>query len=410
MIDWVDGVISDETGNLLAAQAGVPQAYEAVLAMRRAAACCLKIPEPTGHINHHQSGQEEQADASFPPLSHAHSQRIEHAAELAWKSQGLKQASSNTHQSIKFPPSKPLTGESSDTLDSSSQRTSHVAFWRRASTLRFAAAASVTLAIGSMAWLAISSRKEAGNENGLAQGQTAVAMKSKAGQSGSVSESSASLAFAESSTDAPSAMSFASESTDEASLTSSQSAELALANATNARDASGEAMSRVVVDPSRAVELARQGRLLIRVGAVSGSAIPQLDSLVSGSSWHVREDVSQSLVEAVRPYLTAPEKTLAARVNDEVVRSTGFGPPDPPEGSNVFAAMRHVMFGPDAPWNETSATYMIEVANSQDALEVVRSVTQQRFAANVRFEELPTPVGQIDWNGRLSVPVIVESH
>jgi hypothetical protein len=364
----------------------------------------VKIPEPTGPINYDQLGQ---ADASFPPLPHALSQRIENAAELAWTDQGLKKASSNTHQSIKFPPSKPLTGTSSDTLDSSSKRTSHVVFWRRASTLRFAAAACVTLAIGSAAWLAISTRKEAGNESGLRQGQTAVALKSKAGQSGSESDSSASLAFAKSSAEAPSAMSFASEVLDEASQTNDQSTELTLASA---RDASGDAMSRVVVDPSRAVELARQGRLLIRVGAVSGSAIPQLDSLASGSSWHVREDVSQSLVEAVRPYLTAPEKTLAARVNDEEVRSTGFGPPDPPEGSNVFAAMRHVMFGPDAPWNETSATYMIEVANSQDALEVVRSVTQQRFAANVRFEELPTPVGQIDWNGRLSVPVIVESH
>jgi len=415
LIDWVDGIISDEAGNQLAAQAGVSQACEAVLAMRKAAACAARISEPVGSSQYDQLIEN---DESIPSLPAGVSDGIRSAADLAW-SQYQMSLSASSQETFKFPKQSPHGQNLGGPLDTTDTRTVHVAFWRRASTQRFAAAASITLVLGSAGWLALSSAssKDASNSNGPSQGRNAITMKSESSRSDTsleatlTSSASAKIAGVIPATqpleDARLALSSASQLAVDTPDAASQVSEMTLTNSTGDID---QETTRVVVDPSRAVELARQGRLLIRVGAVSGSAMPPLDSLDSGSSWHVRDDVSQSLVEAVRPYLTAPEKAIAARVTDHQDGNTGYGPPDPPEGSKVFASMRHVMFGPDAPWNESSATYMIDVANSQDALEVVRSVTQQRFAANVRFEELPKPVGQIDWNGRLSVPVIVESH
>lgn len=406
MIDWVDGVISDDEGKQLAAQAGIPQIYDAVIAMRQAAACTARIPEPAGHTTYDHLVQEE---TNFPPLPAGVSEQFRLAADQAW-SQHHKSRGVSSEPSFHFPQQTSQDQTLGGSIDSFASRTSHVAFWRRASTLRFAAAASLTLVVGTAGWLAFFRN----STDGLSSGRNEIAMKTGLEDGGiqaiQATSPFAKIASTSATEQAPSDARLAMSSTEpvtNAADAAAQALDMALASSSGAVD---EETTRVLVDPSRAVELARQGRLLIRVGAVSGSTMPHLDSLDSGSSWHVRDDVSQSLVEAVRPYLTAPERAIAASVTNHQDVNTGYGPPDPPEGSNVFAAMRHVMFGPQAPWNQASATYMIDVANSQDALEVVRSATQQGFAANVRFEELPKPVGQMDWNGRLSVPVIVELH
>lgn len=172
---------------------------------------------------------------------------------------------------------------------------------------------------------------------------------------------------------------------------------------------SRELASRLVIDSDRAIELAREGRLLVRVAASeSGLISTPLDSLVSGDfNWRISDEVSRSMIAAVSPYFGADSGVMAA---SEV---------GPNEGRFLTAEM----FGPPQGMNEPhtalasaaattrSTTYLLHVNNEARALDGLKHAINARYGANVLFEELPRGLDDLSGNeAELYVPLIIEQR
>jgi hypothetical protein len=177
--------------------------------------------------------------------------------------------------------------------------------------------------------------------------------------------------------------------------------------------------ARLVIGADRAMELAREGRLLVRVAAVGEEpAMPPLETmLASDASWRVSDDVSRELLAAVRPFFGAD-----AGVKPEVV----VGPPEErflsadmfgPAELESFAATHT----PRTAVNAThAATYVVRLDDDRRVFDQLRRTITTRAAANVLFEEIPGDVRNASGDepldarslvpGRrgLTVPVIVE--
>lgn len=177
--------------------------------------------------------------------------------------------------------------------------------------------------------------------------------------------------------------------------------------------------TRLVIGEDRAMELAREGRLLVRVAAVGEDpTLPPLESmLASDASWRVSDEVSRELLAAVRPFFGAD-----AGVKPEV----GIGPPEErflsadmfgPAELESFAAAhvpRTVLTASPA------ATYVVRLDDDRRVFDHLRRTITTRATANVLFEEIPGDVrassGEEPLDARslvpgrrgLTVPVIVE--
>ncbi|MCX5690339.1 MAG: hypothetical protein NTV94_11250, partial [Planctomycetota bacterium] len=167
--------------------------------------------------------------------------------------------------------------------------------------------------------------------------------------------------------------------------------------------------SRLVIDADRAIELAREGRLLVRVAASQPELIiTPLDTLVSGDiNWRISDEVSRSMIAAVSPYFGADTGVMPAT---EVGPNEGrfltaemFGPPQ------VFTASHTAMAS--AATTTRSTTYLLHVSNESSALEGLKHTITSRYGANVLFEEMPRGVHSHTNNDpELSVPIIVEQR
>ena len=167
--------------------------------------------------------------------------------------------------------------------------------------------------------------------------------------------------------------------------------------------------SRLVIDADRAIELAREGRLLVRVAATQPELfITPLDTLVSGDiNWRISDEVSRSMLAAVSPYFGADTGVMPA---SEVGPNEGrfltaemFGPPQ------VFATNHAAMAS--AITTTRSTTYLLHVSNESSALEGLKHTITSRFGANVLFEEMPRSMRtSSDNDPELSVPIIVEQR
>jgi hypothetical protein len=167
--------------------------------------------------------------------------------------------------------------------------------------------------------------------------------------------------------------------------------------------------SRLVIDADRAIELAREGRLLVRVAATQPELfITPLDTLVSGDiNWRISDEVSRSMLAAVSPYFGADTGVMPA---SEVGPNEGrfltaemFGPPQ------VFATSHAAMAS--AITTTRSTTYLLHVSNESSALEGLKHTITSRFGANVLFEEMPRSMrSSSDNDPELSVPIIVEQR
>jgi len=173
--------------------------------------------------------------------------------------------------------------------------------------------------------------------------------------------------------------------------------------------------TRLVFDPQEALVLAREGRLLMRVGATSGRALPQLDSLVAwNDAWQVSDDVSQSLVEAVRPYFILADENAPSTTGDadgsggrnnwaSEQPDSIIGPPSPDFDNEPRVRMAQALARPD------STTYVVEVNNDAEALDDLKTKAGRSFEASVLYEEMQSPApSHSKKKQRLSVPVIVE--
>ncbi len=168
--------------------------------------------------------------------------------------------------------------------------------------------------------------------------------------------------------------------------------------------------SRLVIDSDRAVELAREGRLLVRVAPGVDNPGFVIESLETGdSSWTISNDVSANVIEAVRGYFVADAGVVSpAEVGPNQGRflvAEMFGPPADNDGGTTSDSERMAQHGASEP----PATYIAHLDNSAASLLRFKSELNTRLRAGVLFEALPRPVRNDSPGGdSISVPVIIE--
>ena len=195
---------------------------------------------------------------------------------------------------------------------------------------------------------------------------------------------------------------------------------LPVAAAVHELDASAASIpARLVIGEDRAMKLAREGRLLVRVAAVGEEpTLPPLETiLTSDASWRVSDDVSRELLAAVRPFFGAdagvkPEVAVGPP-EERFLSADMFGPTE----LESFAAA-HVPRSAAAA--SPAATYVVRLDDDRRVFDHLRRTITTRATANVLFEEIPggvrTSSGDEPLDARslvpgrrgLTVPVIVE--
>jgi hypothetical protein len=193
-----------------------------------------------------------------------------------------------------------------------------------------------------------------------------------------------------------------------------------LAGAVHELDATAASIpARLVIGEDRAMELAREGRLLVRVAAVGEEpTFPPLETmLASDASWRVSDDVSRELLAAVRPFFGAdagvkPEVAVGPP-EERFLSADMFGPAELESFAATHVPRTAVGVSP-------TATYVVRLDDDRRVLDQLRRTITTRAAANVLFEEIPGDVrstsGEEPLDARalvpgrrgLTVPVIVE--
>jgi hypothetical protein len=135
---------------------------------------------------------------------------------------------------------------------------------------------------------------------------------------------------------------------------------------------------------ARVLELARQGRLVMRVQAKDLKGLAQIDAMENSKverSWHLSREVPQTVLVAVMPRTPAPllnpfvEPTYASAVGPEKAA--------PPLLPNL-PPLLPLQFQPRTP-----AAYLVDFPNTEQSLAQIKKVFETRLHAGVTFEELP---------------------
>jgi hypothetical protein len=187
----------------------------------------------------------------------------------------------------------------------------------------------------------------------------------------------------------------------------------------------------IPVSLDRAVELAREGRLAIRVQAKELRGLALVER--SGASptperqWRMSTDVSPATLASVLPAVL-PEARRSGL--DRAMFATAMVSPLVGPGAAITTLTPRFGAGSvnastpiDAMLARVSASYMLEASGTSKALDLVRTMLRDRLEGAVEFIELPdaltpTSLGAKDllwwtqpsaeWTPRVSVPVVVE--
>lgn len=188
-------------------------------------------------------------------------------------------------------------------------------------------------------------------------------------------------------------------------LSAAQSTELPGLDAlgTSQVDQSHSLAQRIVLEDSAAEQLAREGRLLVRVVSVAPSSAAEL--LNSGDArWRVEGEVRKDMVEAIRPYMVSHSGvTPVAEVGPDSGRfltAEMFGPP-----------LDQSLPRQSIAYNTDSSAYVVQL--HPGAIEGLRDTLRSRLRAGVLLEQLPAGTvvgGQKLEVGNVEVPVIIENH
>ncbi|MFZ4574273.1 MAG: hypothetical protein ACOYN0_07730 [Phycisphaerales bacterium] len=174
------------------------------------------------------------------------------------------------------------------------------------------------------------------------------------------------------------------------------------------------------VDETRAIELAREGRLVMRVVAADTKQLASLTSDARrsrpGREWRLDSAVPPALARAVAP-ANVPfglgSRAEFANASADAVRLLG---------------PRAMLTWPVAAMSDRASrvegTYLAEVPMQESALRALTSLFAERLDAKVVFEELASPVAipaRLDaetalwwtrpsgrWRERVSIPIVVE--
>lgn len=175
----------------------------------------------------------------------------------------------------------------------------------------------------------------------------------------------------------------------------------------------------VEMTEDRILRLAREGRLVIRVKAGDYSKLAQLeamDTLKDGRTWRVSKDVPQEVVVAVAP---EPRTYSSPVPTERTIAGTDKVVPLIVPGSLGFPV-------PVTSYGESTArTYLVDFPDTQKSLQAIRSTLADRLRADVRYDELATPLElprvedpeailwwtlpPSNWTQRVTVPVVIES-
>jgi hypothetical protein len=186
------------------------------------------------------------------------------------------------------------------------------------------------------------------------------------------------------------------------------------------------------IDAARALELAREGRLAVRVLSRNARSLPQVEAAASVRStrpWRLSRDVPATVVAAILP---VPGSMFVGPPNRDSIGSAAFA------AANTARATLNLvtpMIGPGAavqipttpePLRRVRGTYLADVADSEQAMTVMRSTLADRLDAQVVFEELLEPLEmpqRLDaetllwwtqppssWTRRVMVPLVVEER
>ncbi|GJQ28955.1 MAG: hypothetical protein HBSAPP03_08390 [Phycisphaerae bacterium] len=165
----------------------------------------------------------------------------------------------------------------------------------------------------------------------------------------------------------------------------------------------------------RAVELAGEGRLAVRVFTNNARGLRQVEAAGSGRAgreWRL----SKTLPPAVTLALATPptDGLVMASATDPAAAMIA-----PLLGPNAAFAMPR----PDDPLRRVRGAYVLEVPAAESALEQVEQVFAQSLQGRVELEELPEPIAltpatpervvwwtqpPTEWVPRVAIPVIVE--
>jgi hypothetical protein len=182
--------------------------------------------------------------------------------------------------------------------------------------------------------------------------------------------------------------------------------------------------------PERAAELARAGRLVIRVAATSTRALSQLETMGNGRNhraWRLQKDVPPAVSAAILATVAAP-----------AIPADFVGPVMAAAHPANVASLIAPMVGPRAAFNLTpprierdgsviAGSYLLEVPADAEAISGVASILGERLKGEVRMEALPdavpTPPSAPDpgsllwwtqtpqnWTPRASVPIVIEER
>jgi len=178
----------------------------------------------------------------------------------------------------------------------------------------------------------------------------------------------------------------------------------------------------IIVDAARAIELAREGRVVMRVLAKDIGGLAQIEQSAASRTpraWRLTRDVPATVMAAVMPAaltLQAGAPMLAAAHTLQAALPL-VGP------GAAITWPRAVAMDPIA---RVRGTYLVNLPDSDAALATVRAVFADRCRAGIVFEELAAPVAtpaQVDpdsllwwtqpasaWARRITIPIVVEQR
>ena len=200
-----------------------------------------------------------------------------------------------------------------------------------------------------------------------------------------------------------------------------------IADEPSSRDATTMAMTAPAPAPEemtdeRILRLAREGRLVIRVGARDLSKLAQveaMDTLKDGRTWRLSKDVPQEVVVALAPAPRSPS-SVATEAQAPLITSRDPVNPFITRGAPGFPAPVLGEFTPTTP-----RTYLVDFPDTRKSLDAIKATLADRLKAEVEFEEMPFDLSlprvedpeavlwwtlpPTSWTQRVTVPVVIES-
>ncbi len=175
--------------------------------------------------------------------------------------------------------------------------------------------------------------------------------------------------------------------------------------------------------PGRMLALAREGRLVMRVQSRDLANLPEIAAIENSKidrSWRLTSNVPDQVVAAITP--KAP--TFVGPVPEHPVTIAGTNERASQPTLGAPSAKRPIE--PEDPASRVKAKFLIDLPNTEKALNQIKLVFADRLKAGVVFEELDEPVKlpeaqdpetllwwtlpPAQWVEHVTVPVVVEGE